>query len=54
MGAGRLLPPSEKLRAGRRPAAGLALVARDGNRLVGSVRLWNVSAGGRSQRSCCF
>jgi predicted N-acetyltransferase YhbS len=46
MGAGRLLKPSEKLRAGRRPAAGLALVARDGDRLVGSVRLWNVSAGG--------
>src|SRR5690606_18279880 len=33
-------------RAGRLPAAGLALVARDGDRVVGSVRLWNVSAGG--------
>ena len=46
MGAGRLLKPSERLREGRLPAEGLALVARDGDRLVGSVRLWNVSAGG--------
>jgi predicted N-acetyltransferase YhbS len=46
MGAGRVLKPSERLREGRRPADGLALVARDGDRLVGSVRLWNVDAGG--------
>lgn len=46
MGIGRVLKPSERLRAGRLPADGLALVARDGERLVGSVRLWNVSAGG--------
>jgi predicted N-acetyltransferase YhbS len=46
MGAGRVLKPSERLREGRLPADGLALVARDGDRLVGSVRLWNVSAGG--------
>jgi len=46
MGTARVLKPSEKLRAGRLPADGLALVARDGDRLVGSVRLWNVSAGG--------
>lgn len=46
MGADRVLKPSERLRAGRLPAEGLALVARDGDRLVGSVRLWNVSAGG--------
>lgn len=43
----RFLKPSERLRAGRLPAQGLALVARDGGRLVGSVRLWNVAAGGR-------
>ncbi|MEJ0013781.1 MAG: N-acetyltransferase [Bauldia sp.] len=48
MGRARFLKPSEKLRAGRTPARGLALVAReDDGRLVGSVRLWNVDAGGR-------
>ncbi len=46
MGAGRVLKPSERLREGRLPAEGLALVARDGERLVGTVRLWHVSAGG--------
>jgi predicted N-acetyltransferase YhbS len=48
MGVGRVLKPSEQLRAGRLPAEGLALVARDGDRLVGSVRLWHVAAGGRA------
>ena len=47
MGRERVLKPSERLREGRLPAPGLALVARDGDRLVGSVRLWNVVAGGR-------
>jgi predicted N-acetyltransferase YhbS len=38
----------QRLRDGRAPAAGLALSAvRDGT-LVGTVRLWHVSAGGRS------
>ena len=46
MGTERVLKPSERLRAGRLPADGLALVAHDGDRLVGSVRLWNVGAGG--------
>ena len=46
MGTARVLKPSERLRHGRLPAEGLALVARDGGRLVGSVRLWNVAAGG--------
>jgi predicted N-acetyltransferase YhbS len=47
MGPDRFLKPSERLRVGRLPAEGLALVARDGDdgRIVGSVRLWNVSAG---------
>jgi predicted N-acetyltransferase YhbS len=37
----------QRLRDGRAPAAGLALSAfRDGN-LVGTVRLWHISAGGR-------
>ncbi|MGD9913115.1 MAG: GNAT family N-acetyltransferase [Rhizobiaceae bacterium] len=37
---------SEKLRRGRKPSQGLALVARDeaGN-VVGTVRLWDVAAG---------
>ncbi|PHP67268.1 GNAT family N-acetyltransferase [Zhengella mangrovi] len=37
---------SEKLRRGRRPAEGLAFVARDGDgTVIGTVRLWNVRAG---------
>ena len=47
MGPARVLKPSERLRAGREPARGLALVARDGDKLVGSVRLWHVRAGGK-------
>ncbi len=47
MGEQRALKPSERLRAGRLPARGLALVARDGGAVVGSVRLWHVDAGGR-------
>ena len=46
MGEGRKRKSSEKLRRNRRPAEGLALVARetDGS-LVGTVRLWHVHAG---------
>jgi predicted N-acetyltransferase YhbS len=47
MGRARRLKPSERLRRGRLPADGLSLVARDGARLVGTVRLWNVAAGGK-------
>ena len=47
MGPARVLKPSERLRSGREPARGLALVARDGGKLVGSVRLWHVKAGGK-------
>jgi predicted N-acetyltransferase YhbS len=47
MGEGRFLKSSERIREGRLPADGLALVAREGDELVGTVRLWNVSAGGR-------
>lgn len=43
MGPERHLKPSERLRAGRAPAEGLALVARDGASVVGSVRLWHVA-----------
>jgi predicted N-acetyltransferase YhbS len=45
MGPDRVLKPSERLRRGRLPARGLSLVARDGDRIVGSVRLWHVDAG---------
>jgi len=39
---------SEKLRRGRMPAAGLAFVAKDEDgAVIGTVRLWNVAAGGR-------
>ncbi|HEY5080408.1 MAG TPA: N-acetyltransferase [Bauldia sp.] len=48
MGRVRFLKPSEQLRRGRLPAAGLALVARERGKLVGSVRLWNIDAGGRN------
>jgi predicted N-acetyltransferase YhbS len=46
MGKARVLKPSERLRRGRLPAAGLALAAREHGRFVGTVRLWNVNAGG--------
>ena len=46
MGRERAFKPSERLRRGRKPAAGLALVARDDNGgIVGTVRLWHVTAG---------
>ena len=44
-GASRVEKTSERLRAGRRPADGLALVAEDGEALIGTVRLWSVRAG---------
>jgi len=37
----------QRLRDGRAPAAGLALSALREGKLVGTVRLWHVSAGGR-------
>lgn len=46
MGEGRRRKSSEKLRRGRIPSAGLAFVARSGaGQIIGSVRLWDVSAG---------
>ncbi len=35
----------ERLREGRLPARGLALVARDGETLVGTLRFWHVETG---------
>lgn len=47
-GPARFLKTSERLRAGRAPAAGLALVAVDRDAcLIGTIRLWPVFAGGR-------
>jgi predicted N-acetyltransferase YhbS len=47
-GDNRHIRTCQRLRDGRAPAEGLALsVVRQG-RLVGTVRLWHVSAGGRS------
>jgi predicted N-acetyltransferase YhbS len=46
MGPGRRRKSSEKLRRGRRPSEGLALVAKDADGvLVGTVRLWDVRLG---------
>jgi predicted N-acetyltransferase YhbS len=44
-GTHRRAKTSERLREGRLPADGLALAALEGGRIVGTVRLWNVSAG---------
>jgi predicted N-acetyltransferase YhbS len=44
-GDARFTKVSERLREGRLPAAGLALVASDRGRVVGTVRLWDVTAG---------
>ncbi len=44
-GPARFLKTCEKLRAGRLPARGLALAARDGGRLVATLRLWPIHAG---------
>jgi predicted N-acetyltransferase YhbS len=50
MGLGRKRKSSEKLRRGRKPAEGLALVARsETDELVGTVRLWNVRLGERGR-----
>jgi predicted N-acetyltransferase YhbS len=44
-GAARFAKTSERLREGRLPADGLSLVAVERGRIVGTVRLWNVTAG---------
>jgi len=45
-GEGRHMRTCQRLRDGRAPAEGLALSAVRDGRLVGTVRLWHVSAGG--------
>ena len=44
-GGKRSRKTSERLRSGRLPAEGLALVAADGKRVVGTARLWNIACG---------
>ena len=46
-GAARFTKTAQRLRDGRLPAAHLSFVACDGSKLVGTVRLWSVSAGPR-------
>src|SRR5512137_2899867 len=45
-GENRHMRTCQRLRDGRAPAEGLALTAVRGRKLVGTVRLWHVSAGG--------
>jgi predicted N-acetyltransferase YhbS len=47
LGAGRLLKTCERLRTGCMPAEGLALAAVQGDRIVGTIRLWDIVAGDR-------
>lgn len=46
-GVERFEKTCERLREGRLPAAGLSFVARDGGRLVGTLRFWHVAFGAR-------
>jgi predicted N-acetyltransferase YhbS len=46
LGPARHRKTSARLRAGRIPAEGLAFTAHDGGRVVGTIRLWNIIAGG--------
>jgi len=47
-GRSRFRKPSENIRRGRQPAEGLSLVAVEGDRIVGTVRLWDVDCGGKT------
>ncbi len=44
-GEARFLKTCEALRRGRMPSPGLSFAARNKSRLVGTVRMWDVSAG---------
>jgi predicted N-acetyltransferase YhbS len=44
-GAARFAKTSERLREGRLPAERLSLVAVENGRIIGTVRLWHVTAG---------
>lgn len=45
-GPQRQLKTSQRLRDGRAPADGLAIVAKSGGKLVASISFWHVEAGG--------
>jgi predicted N-acetyltransferase YhbS len=45
-GAGRHARTCQLLRDGRKPAEGLALAAIGNRKLIGTVRLWHINAGG--------
>src|ERR1700731_2634415 len=49
-GENRHMRTCQRLRDGRAPAEGLALSAERQGRLVGTLRLWHVSAGGGRAR----
>ena len=53
-GDARFAKPSERLRQGRRAADGLAFTACARADVVGTVRLWNVSAGPNRRRASPF
>lgn len=44
-GEGRLAKTSQRLRDGRLPATALSFVAAEDRQIIGTVRLWNVTAG---------
>lgn len=44
-GEGRFRKTSERLREGCLPARGLSLIAENDGQVIGTVRLWNISAG---------
>src|SRR5262245_66148770 len=44
-GGQRWRKSSQRLRDGRSPAEGLAFIAMDGKRIVGTARLWDVVSG---------
>jgi predicted N-acetyltransferase YhbS len=44
-GVARSDKTAERLRAGRLPARGLALAAKDAGKLIGTLRLWHIRAG---------
>ena len=44
-GAGRFAKSSERLREGRVPANGLVFVASEDGRIIGTIRLWSITAG---------
>jgi len=45
-GAARFEKTAQRLRDARLPAPGLALAAKDGDALVGTLRMWSIEAGG--------